>query len=183
MKPLIALMATCLLSMTGLAQTPHDHLSGVIESIDYDAMTLQLATADDVVAVQADEETMIRIAPSHEMAEFGELEVGMMAAIAGDYEDEIFVAFRIMVRGEFSCEMFHGTITEIDYDAMTFLLVGEEIEDTFVQVTEDTRIKGHHETLEFTDLEDDMEVVVAGEFDEDVLMAAVVKVYYDCPLE
>ncbi len=177
MKPLIALMATCLLSMTGLAQTPREHVSGVIESIDYATLTLELATADQVVAVQATEETMIRIAPSHELVPFDDLEVGMMATVAGNYDEDLFMADRIMVRGEIQHEMFHGAVTEIDYDAMTFVLVGDDFDDVFVQATEDTRIKGHHETLEFADLANDMDVVVAGDFEEDVLVALMIKVY------
>lgn len=151
---------------------------GVISSIDYEEMTFELATNEEVITVLATENTRIRI--GHEIVEFAALESGMITSVRGTFEGDILVATMIKVHSQHFCDFITGVITEIDYDVLTLVVLTETEEEVFVQATEDTRIKGGCETMTFADLALEMEVAVAGTFEEEVLNARMIKLYGCC---
>lgn len=150
-------------------------VNGVIIAIDYDRLVFELETHCGWVVVQATERT--RIMKGDEPIEFGELEVEMKVAALGYYEEEVFVAKLIVARGESHYDFYRGIIGAIFYDEMAFVLVSREGEEILVQATDDTKIVGGHERLEFWDLEERMKVAVAGSFgDEETLKARLILV-------
>ncbi|MBN1878587.1 hypothetical protein JW823_00575 [bacterium] len=158
-----------------------DHLDGDVIAVDLEQQTITVQGREHhgESVIQVTEDT--QIVSSEGPISLEDVTIGDHLAAIGEWDGEFFMATYIMVQSvnpPHEEDLVIGTIVEMFPDAMQFSVTSAENspENIIVQVTEMTHIMGHHQPLEFGDLDSGMQVRVVGSYDSDLFIARFVSV-------
>lgn len=166
---------------------PHD-VFGRVVAVDAELSQITLASrwhhGPDTVTIQVTEETAL-LNSAGEVITFDQIVEGQFAFASGEFVEELFFANQIIIEDEQGpgpgpADHVAGRIASIDAEARTFVLTPRECpensggETVTVQVTDETRILGHHgEEMTFENLQVEMFALAMGEFDAAGMLVAV----------
>ncbi|GEM_PF-3876163 len=163
---------------------PHE-VFGRVVALDAELGQITIASrwhhGPETVTIQVTDETALLNAAG-EIITFDQIVEGQFAFATGEFVEELFFATQVIIEGEPGpgpADHVGGRITAIDAEARSIMITPREcpengsMEPVTVQVTDETRIMGHHgEELTFEDLVIEMFALAIGTFDESGVLVA-----------
>jgi hypothetical protein len=165
-------------------QTPPDPgtvIRGIVTDIFPDQMILTIETFrpdGSIVTVQATEDTVIR--GKHGEMPFEDIPIESFAMVKGEWSEDILIADEIFIRHQSPpppMDVVKGIIHEIDAENhILFIGRPDQPDSVPVHVTPDTVLLGFGGPITFDQIEIGMFAIAEGVWEEDHLIAALVKI-------